>query len=526
MMSTGADTGSQSQSANLTALLAVFLGAVDLTVVATILPAMISDLGINTADIDRYIWVVNSYLIAYVVSIPIVGRLSDLVGVRPVFIASLSLFAIGSILCARAGSLEALILSRAVQGFGGGALLPIALAVAARSFAGSRRAQAVGAVGAIDTLGWVSGPAYGAIITSQLTFIDEPWRLVFWINVPIALVLLPAARLLPIPPARNAASGNVGAMLVKLDLIGFGLLTLFLVSINMALSSGGELGATAGRGLRAFGGTPNPLANAIPWLLTIAAVSLGVLIWHVRNGNDRVLPLRLLANVGYRSSLTANALLGTVLMTGMVNVPIIVALVDSGDDIAIRSALLLAPFTLAIATSSILSGRLMRRNSARRITTAGLVLTVVGNVSIYPFLENLEYGWMAIGLGIAGAGIGLALTPLSTTALDSSTDSSYGVAASTLLVFRLLGMTVGVSVLTSLGVQRLQVLTGALDPVVRDETESTAEFLVRQQEYIIVHAIPLGVQVVQETFLVAALLCLLALVPARSLVSPTESATG
>jgi MFS family permease len=482
------------------ALVAVFLGAIDLTVVATILPSMISDLGINTADIDRYIWVVNSYLIAYVVSIPLVGRMADLVGVRAVFIAAMVVFMVGSSWCATADSLQDLVMARAIQGFGGGALLPIALAVVAQSFTGAHRAQAVGAVGAVDTLGWVSGPAYGAFVASQLTFVDDPWRLVFWINVPFALLLLPMARLLPSQDNDSTLLARLGNLPGKLDVPGFVL-----------------IGATAGRGLRAFGGTPNPLAERILLLLAVAAVALVVFAWRIRSGNDTFLPRRLLSNASYRASLAANALLGTVLMTGMVNVPIMVALVESGADPGVRSAVLLAPFTLAIAISSILAGRFLRRHSARSIVTIGLLLTVMGNLSVFPLLTFPDYRWMAIGLAVAGAGIGLALTPLSATALDSSASTSYGVAAATLLVFRLLGMTVGISLLTSLGVQRLQVLTGALEPVAQTEAESTAEFLLRQQEYIVARAVPLGVQVVQETFVVAAILSGCALIAARRL---------
>lgn len=501
----------------LVALIGVFLGAIDLTVVATILPGMISDLGINTADIDRYIWVVNSYLIAYVVSIPLVGRLSDLLGPRPVFVAACLVFLAGSIWCARAESLQDLIVGRAIQGFGGGALLPIALAVAATTFTGPSRAQAVGAVGAIDTLGWVSGPAYGALLINQLTFVEEPWRIVFWINVPFAIALALAARLLPASTDQQSVQRSVASTLARLDIPGFALLSVFLVTINMALASGGEIGATAGRGLRAFGGTPNPLAGAIPYLLMAAAVAVFLLAIRVRHNAGSFIPKSLLTRSSFRASLFANAVLGTVLMAGMVNVPVIVALVETSTDTSIRSALLLAPFTLSITVSSVISGRLLRTRSSREITLTGLAFATIGNLAVFPILELFAYEWMALGLGIAGAGVGLALTPLSTTALDSSTSSSHGVAASTLLVFRLLGMTVGVSILTSLGVQRLQVLTGALEPIVRSADESTAAFLLRQQEFIISNAIPLGVQVVQETFLVAAVLTACAFLPARRL---------
>ena len=87
------------------ALAAVFVGALDLTVIATILPRMVFDLHVNTADIDRYVWVVNGYLLAYLVAIPIVGRLSDLVGRPPAFQASLAVFVVGSVWCARADDL-------------------------------------------------------------------------------------------------------------------------------------------------------------------------------------------------------------------------------------------------------------------------------------------------------------------------------------------------------------------------------------------------------------------------------------
>ena len=499
-------------------MFAVFMGAIDLTVVATILPRMISDLGINTADIDRYIWVVNSYLIGYVVSIPLFGRLADVVGIRASLVSATVIFIVGSWWCAQAETLQDLITGRAIQGFGAGALLPLALATAAALFEGTKRAQAVGAIGATDEIGWVSGPAYGAIVVNQIQIIDEPWRLVFWFNIPVALILIGLAwwRLEGHDPPRDALS--FGAVR-RLDLPGFVLLSTFLIALNLALASGGEIGATAGRGLRAFGGTPNPMAQYIPILIAISAVTLGLLVIWYRHTDDPFLPKRLFRFRTFRASLGTNFLLGTVMMTGMVNVPVLVALLETNADTATRSALLLAPFTATIAVFSLVSPRLMNRWGSGQVVRGGLLLTLIGNLLIYPLLEFASHEWIAAGLAIAGAGIGLALTPLSTTALESTTQNDRGAAASSLLVLRLLGMTVGMSVLTSLGVQRLQVLTGRLEPVVRSAEESTAEFLLRQQEYIIEEGLPLGVQVIQETFLAAALLTAVALIPARHLAS-------
>lgn len=120
---------------------------------------------------------------------------------------------------------------------------------------------------------------------------------------------------------------------------------------------------------------------------------------------------------------------------------------------------------------------------------------------------------MSIGLGCAGTGIGLLLAPLSATALDASSSTNRGAATSTALLFRLLGMTIGMSLLTTAGVFRLQQLTGRLDPIMQGVNESTAEFLARQQEFVDEVVTPIGVQVMQETFLAAALLAAIAIFP-------------
>ncbi|MEA2532086.1 MAG: hypothetical protein QOG89_3730, partial [Thermomicrobiales bacterium] len=170
------------------ALAAVFVGAVDLTVIATILPQMVFDLQINTADVDRYIWVVNAYLLAYIVSIPLMGRVSDLLGRTVAFEIALAAFLVGSLWSAVAGNLHELIAARAVQGAGGGALLPVTMALVGDLLPPGKRLTALGAVGAVDTLGWVLGPLWGAAVVG-LAPGDEPWRWVFWINLPLCIVV-------------------------------------------------------------------------------------------------------------------------------------------------------------------------------------------------------------------------------------------------------------------------------------------------------------------------------------------------
>lgn len=216
------------------ALLAVFVGALDLTVIATILPEMVTDLRINAADVDRYVWIVNSYLLAYVVAIPLVGRLSDLIGRTLAFQGSLAVFLLGSIACALATDLPAMVAGRAIQGAGGGALLPVTMALVGDLLPPGRRAAALGLVGGIDTLGWVLGPIWGALLVGMAPG-DEPWRWVFIVNVPLAI-------------AASLAIGRVGVReptiphgwLARLDLPGAFLLAVALIALNLGLSAGGS----------------------------------------------------------------------------------------------------------------------------------------------------------------------------------------------------------------------------------------------------------------------------------------------
>jgi MFS family permease len=492
----------------LAGLLCVFLSAVDLTVIAAILPTMIGDLGVNSADIDRYIWVVNSYLIAYVVSIPIFGRLSDHLGRQTAFMACLIIFLVGSIMAAQADSLTTAVVGRAVQGLGGGGLLPVTIALAGDVLAPRIRLAGIGLISAVETLGWVVGPTWGAIVVGILPSSQDPWRWVFWMNVPL-LILAILSILRGFPKRTDGLKSTIS----DLDLPGTILLAIALIGANLALSSGGDTGMQANRGLRAFGGTPNPLADHMPLLLGVTVVALVALVFWERRAPNPIMPIDLFRKPFYVAAVIANFLIGAALMVGMVNVPVIVSLVRDPDTVSRDSALLLAPLTLGVALAALASGRVAREVGAYTMTRVGIGLTVIGFAALYLLVNDDRIWQMAVGLGVAGIGIGFLLAPLSATALDASTSRNRGAATSTALLFRLLGMTIGMSLLTTAGVYRLQQLTGRLDPVVQGANESTAEFLGRQQQFVNDVVTPIGVQVMQETFLAAAILAAIAIVP-------------
>lgn len=490
-------------------LLAVLIGALDLTVIATILPRMVSDLRINTVDIDRYVWVVNGYLLAYIVAIPIMGRVSDVLGRRTAFLISLVVFVVGSAWCATAHDLSGLIVGRAIQGAGGGALLPVTMALVGDVVPPTRRLAALGIVGAVDTLGWVLGPLWGAAIVGLLNDDSTPWRWVFYVNIPLGIVA--AVAILSLNPAAPGARERPGTR--NIDLLGTMLLTAALLLLNLALSSGSELGQAATSGSRALGGSSNPLAHYLLPLLLGAVICGGLFIFWERRARFPILPLYLFQDRRFTAAIAANFVTGVALIVAMVNVPIVIALLVDEGAVSTTSALMLAPFTLLMAVLSFAGGIVARRRGERWTAAIGLILVAGGYALLWLGLRSGDYRWMLPGLGIAGAGFGLVIAPIGATVLDAVPASERGIAAGLTLVFRLLGMTIGISTLTSIGIRRLQTLTGRLETIVRQPGETTVDFLLRQNQFIVDRVIPLSLQVIRETFLIAGVLALIAIIP-------------
>ena len=495
------------RGALLAGLLVVLIGALDLTIIAAILPEMVVDLRLNTADIDRYVWIVNAYLLAYVIAIPIVGRLSDLIGRALASQLSLAVFAVGSLWCALAPDLPWMIAGRAIQGAGGGALLPITMALVGDLLPPSRRIAALGLVGAVDTLGWVLGPIWGALFVGLIPG-AEPWRWIFIVNLPLCAVaavsMQRGSRSLPGP----ASAG----WLRRLDLGGALLLAISLLALNLGLSSGGEVGSPD-TGSRALGGTRNPLGEYLGYLVAGALVAGIAFVWWERRAATPLLPLSLFRRRRFSAALIANGLVGAALIVAMVDVPVMVALIVPASDVSRISALMLAPFTLGMAVLSFVGGVIADRLGTRLTATLGLGLVAVGYALLWLTVTGTDFLHLVPGLTIAGAGFGLVIAPIGATTIDAAPAADRGVAAALTMVLRLLGMTIGISALTAVAVQRLQTLVGGVAVITQQPNESTAEFLARQTEFLASTVLPLSLQVVRETFLIAGAIGLLAIIP-------------
>lgn len=466
----------------------VFIAADDLTVASTMLRQIIDDLQIALPEgFDDAAWIVNAYLIAYVAVMPLAGRLSDVWGRRRIFIAALVVFAAGSAWLPFTTSLGPFLAGRVLTAIGGGAMVPVALAAVGDLFTEERRGRAFGGLAAIDTLGWVWGPLFGALL---VRFLD--WRWQFYLNVPLALIGIAFAAV---------ALKGVGAPSHRsLDLPGGFAMSVALVALTMGFLESAELATSAElAGLTTGGG---PLA----WpLFIIAAVAVGALIVRQRSAADPLIDPGPLRVRGVALALGANLLIGALLAVALVNVPLFVNLVLETETgrAALVSGWILTALTALMAAGALLGGRLTDQRSARDPAIAGVAIAALSLVAMgVTWGPGVGTGAMAIHLAILGFGIGVATPALTTVVVDASPDDHRGVGASLVLVSRLVGLAIGLAGLTAWALHRFdQLRRGLTLPAITDPGYETAS-LAAQGE--------LTGAVLGETFLAAAALAAMA----------------
>lgn len=426
----------------------VFVAADDLTVVATMLLAIVRDLGIVLPDgLDDTAWIVNAYLIAYVAVMPFMGRLSDVLGRRRVYLAALGLFLVGSIIIPFTSTLGPFLFGRILSALGGGALVPIGMAVVADVYQEQGRARALGVLGAVDTLGWVWGPLYGAMLVRFLS-----WRWQFYLNVPLALLGMAAAWW-------ALSSFDRPVRKSRVDWTGAGLLTTALVALNLALLGGAEIQSVTGlEELTGHGG------QFLRWLFPVAAVAAIAFFMHQRRTDDPLLDPSLLRGRNVQVAIAVNFLVGATLVIAMVDVPLFVNVIELDvEKAAVIAGWVLSGLTVAMAVGSYVGGRLTERWWYRPPVLWGLAGATAGFALMgFGWEAATTYRAMAWQLAILGAGFGLVIAPTSAAVVDAAPADRRGTAASLVMVLRLIGFSVGLSSLTAWGLYRFNQLRETL----------------------------------------------------------------
>ncbi len=523
---------------------AVFLTALDQTVVVTALPKIITDLQIPPEQLDRAAWIVSGYLLGYVIAIPLMGRVSDMYGRRRIFIICLGIFAFGSLFCGLAPilgnqvdisflqhiginvaapgdfsdptslnpGLVWLVAARFVQAAGGGAIVPVAMAVAGDFYGEKQRALALGLVGMVTEAGGVLGPLYGALIVQ-----NWGWQAIFFLNLPILAVL--AYFIWRLIPPVEAPSG-VAHMKERIDLPGTLLLGAALICLSLGLSQEAATSSVTGSG-----SSQTPIQNN-PWLIGASLVLLAAFIvieiylerrrdgsrmQEMSNQGKRpflpVVELSLFKRPAFAASALVSLLVGAALIIAMVNIPLFIATVLGGQPI--DSGLALLRLTALIPLGAITGGWLCARITCRLTAIIGLIFAAIGFWLMH--LWPIQVGWVQITTStIAGGfGFGLVIAPIGTTAINVVSNRQMGMASSVVTVLRMVGMILGLAALTSWGLGRFHDLLLAFKP-----PAGTLPLSDKYNAALAHYVVFAAHEVYTSIFLAAGVLCLVAIIPA------------
>ena len=449
--------------------LGVFSTALDQTVVVAALPSVMVDLEIPLTDLDRASWIVTGYLVSYTVAMPLAGRLSDVHGRVRMFQAALVLFAIGSALVAVAPDFEWIVSARVLQAFGGGATVPIGLAMAVGAVAPQHRGVAIGLVAASAEAGSVLGPLYGGAIIEWIG-----WRWIFWLDIPQSFFLMALLTLLPNRANPESKMDYTGALILG------GALTVLTIGLSQRSVFSGE--------------------SIVPYLMiAFGALLVLALVVVEKRTVQPLLASFLYTSRAFLSSNIAQFLVGVALIISLVTVPLMAGTVMEKK--AWESALHLVRLTAAIPVGAVISGYILRWTGVRPVCITGLAFIGTGLLFMSGWETEVQELRLTVPLAMAGLGFGLVIPPIGVSALSAAPSHYWGAAASLVTASRMVGMALGLAALSAWGIQRFYSLTAHVTlGATYEETQAPL--------------IDAGVTVFQNLFMIAGFLALFAILPA------------
>jgi EmrB/QacA subfamily drug resistance transporter len=392
----------------------MFLGALDQTIVGPVLPHITTEL----KGADYYTWVVTAYLITSTVSIPVYSKLSDIFGRKPMLMAGIGLFLVGSALSGLSQTMWQLIAFRGLQGLGAGALFPISLAVIGDLFTPAERAKYQGLFGAVFGIAFLVGPFVGGMLTDNLS-----WHWIFYVNLPLGLVSLYLIwRLLP--TVRQAGAR------FNLDIAGVLTMALAVVPILIALTLA-ENGDWTAPGV--IGG------------FAIGLVSFVAFLVAETRAEDPVIPLSLFRDRTFTISSAATFFSSFGFAVVVIFLPLWFQVVQGSSSTASGYALM--PFLLGLIVSSVVSGLIVSRTGRYKLLTiAGAAMLAVG-LALFTNLRAdtstpVLWAWMIV----AGVGVGPSMTVFTVIVQNAVPFKFMGTATGDLTLMRQIGTSVGLSI--------------------------------------------------------------------------------
>jgi EmrB/QacA subfamily drug resistance transporter len=416
-------TGAALRTVFIALMLGMFLAALDQTIVSTALPTIVGDLG----GLNHLSWVVTSYLLASTVSTPLYGKLGDMIGRKPVFLAAILIFLAGSMLAGLSESMAELIGFRALQGIGAGGLMVGAQAIIADIVPPRERGRYMGLIGSVFAVASVAGPLLGGFLVDNLS-----WRWVFYVNMPVGAlaVLIVSTRLhLHTPSVRH-----------RIDYLG-----------TVLLSSG--VGALIL--LTTWGGTQYAWGSSTIVGLGVAGVALlAVFVWWERRAVEPILPLHLFRSAVFSVANAMGFTIGMAMFGAIIFIPLFLQIVYGVSPTS--SGLRTIPLMAGLLAASILSGRAISRiGRYKAFPIAGTAVLAVG-MYLLSLLAAGTASWVASAfMVVVGVGLGLVMQVLVLVVQNDARPQEIGVATSTATFFRSVGGAFGVAVFGTIFASRL-----------------------------------------------------------------------
>ncbi|KMJ58450.1 MFS transporter [Bacillus sp. LL01] len=404
-------------------MLAMFMAAIEATIVSTAMPAIAADLG----GFSLYSWVFSSYLLMNAVTVLIYGKLSDLFGRKPILTFGIIVFLVGSLLCGMATSIEMLIVFRFIQGFGAGAVMPIASTIVGDMYTKEERAKIQGYLSSVWGISAILGPAIGGILVQYVS-----WRFVFWVNIPLGILAIIGLYLF--------LHEGVEKKKHSIDYAGAGLLFISVSSFMLVMVEGGVRWAW----------TSGPVLS----LIALSALTFTLFVFQERRAKDPMMPFDIWQE---RSILIANT---TSLTTGVMLIGISSFLPAFVQGVMERPPIV-AGFTLTTMSigwpiAAMIAGRLLLKIGFRTTSIIGGIALILGSIIFMTLSPDDGPVWAAFGSFIIGVGMGFSTTAFIVSIQSNVPWQKRGVATASNMFMRTLGSTIGAALLGGILNSRIQ----------------------------------------------------------------------
>ena len=413
----GADLSKRAKQGIIVAImLALFLGALDQTIVGTALPKIITDL----SGANLYTWVVTIYLLASTVTVPIYGKLSDMYGRKPLLLTGVGLFLLGSVLAGLSQNIEQLIIFRGIQGLGAGALFPIALATIGDLYSAKERGRYQGLFGAVFGLASLVGPALGGWLTDTFS-----WHLIFYVNLPIGLISI-AIILLELPTIKGRANQ-------KIDFLGALVFAAGIIPVLIGLTNVQS---------NAFA-TPE-----VAGLISLGLALLGLFLFIEAKVEEPIIPLELFRNRTFAAAAAASFFASFGFFASIIFLPRYFQTVLG--ETATNSGYATLPLLLGVIISSVAAGQIVARRGRYKTLILGAILLVAAASVLLTNIKADTDPWvLRLWMFLAGLGVGPTLSVFTIVVQNAVPFKFLGAATSNLTFFRQVGGSVGLALVGS-----------------------------------------------------------------------------